>query len=100
MVYMLRMLRCLVPAVVLSLGLAAWPAGAEEPAPRPGYELPTPKRGYSYPDCYCTDSEGRRVELGETVCLTIGSRQVLARCDMSANNPTWRYESTDGCPGV
>ena len=93
------MKRCLVLAGAVSLALAAWPAAAEEPGARPGYSPPPPKQGYSYPDCYCTDSEGNRVELGQTACLTIGSRQVQARCDMSANNPAWRYE-TEGCPGV
>ena len=60
---------------------------------------PPAKEGYSYPDCFCTDSAGKRVELGERACLIIGSRRVLARCDMSVNNPTWRHES-EGCPGV
>ena len=86
-------------AGALSLGLAASAAWAESPRPNPNYTPPPPKQGYSYPDCYCTDSEGRRVEMGETACLTIGSKQMLARCDMSVNSPTWRYE-TEGCPGV
>ncbi|HUF86984.1 MAG TPA: hypothetical protein VMM59_06350 [Thermohalobaculum sp.] len=98
---MLVMHRMLVPAVVLSLGLAAWPAVADGPKANPYYNPPRPKQGYSYPDCYCTDSTGGRVEMGQTACLTIGQRQVLARCDMSVNNPTWRYESVEeGCPGV
>jgi hypothetical protein len=74
-------------------------AGEIGPVANPNYTPTPPKDGYSYPDCYCTDSAGKRVELGETACLTIGSRHVLARCDMSVNNPTWRTES-DGCPGV
>lgn len=90
---------CLVLLGALSLGLVASHAAAEEAGGNPDYIPPPPKQGYSYPDCYCTDSAGNRVELGETACLTIGPRQVLARCDMSANNPTWRYE-TEGCPGV
>ena len=84
------------------LGVAAvlvLATSAQGPVPSPDYDPPTPKQGYSYPDCFCTDSDGRRVELGETVCLSIGSRRVQARCEMSANNPAWRYE-TEGCPGV
>jgi hypothetical protein len=69
------------------------------PGGNPNYTPAPPKEGYNYPDCYCTDSAGRRVELGEMACLTIGTRQVLARCDMSVNNPTWRHQ-TEGCPGV
>ena len=60
---------------------------------------PPAKEGYSYPDCYCTDSEGERVELGQHVCLQIGSRQVWALCDMSVNNPTWRHDGA-ACPSV
>ncbi len=97
MVYILCMYRCLVLLGALSLGAAAPPA--EGAGAGPDYAPPPPKQGYSYPDCYCTDSAGDRVELGETACLTIGPRQVLARCDMSANNPAWRYEG-EGCPGV
>ena len=65
----------------------------------PNFTQPPAKEGYSYPDCYCTDSTGKRVEMGQTACLQIGSRQVLARCDISVNNPTWRYKS-EGCPSV
>ena len=93
------MCRCLVLSVTFALGLAGWPAAAQDAGTAPGYERPVPKQGYSYPDCYCTDSEGKRVELGQTACLSIGSRRVLARCEMAANNPAWRYE-TEGCPGV
>lgn len=58
-----------------------------------------PKEGYSYPDCFCTDSDGRRVELGQVACLNVGSGQVLARCGQSLNVTTWR-RIQDGCPGV
>jgi len=63
------------------------------------YNPPPPKKGFKYPDCFCTDSTGKRVELGRTSCLKIGSQQVLARCGMSLNNPTWRRIS-EGCPSV
>ncbi|MEM6762030.1 MAG: hypothetical protein AAF615_04060 [Pseudomonadota bacterium] len=61
------------------------------------FRAPPPKDGYSYPDCYCTDSSGRRVELGQQVCLTVGRRSVLAVCGMSLNNPAWRFQD-EGCP--
>ena len=64
-----------------------------------GYSPPKPKKGFRYPDCFCTDSEGKRVELGRMTCLQIGSQQFMARCDMSLNNPTWRRVS-EGCPSV
>ena len=41
-------------------------------------------------DCYCTDSTGGRVELGEEICLVVDGRAFLARCEMSLNNPIWR----------
>ncbi len=79
--------------------LLAAPALAGSPQPNPNYNPPPAKEGFSYPDCYCTDSKGQRIELGQRACLTIGTREVLARCDMSVNNPTWRMEN-EGCPGV
>lgn len=88
------------------LMLAAAPAAAEPPATRayvppanPNYTPAPPKQGYSYPECYCTDSVGQRVDIGQTACLQIGSRQVLARCDTSVNLTTWRTIG-EGCPGV
>ena len=47
-------------------------------------------------DCYCTDTQGLRVELGEVICLTVGGRSFMAQCDMSLNVPTWR-ETGQGC---
>ena len=41
-------------------------------------------------ECYCTDTLGARVELGEVTCLTVGGRIFLARCEMSLNVPIWR----------
>jgi hypothetical protein len=83
---------------MLGTVFAAGSAVAGPPA-NPNYSPPPAKDGYTYPDCYCTDSKGQRVDMGKTACLIIGSRRVLARCDMSVNNPTWRPES-EGCPGV
>ncbi|WP_239031764.1 hypothetical protein [Paroceanicella profunda] len=48
------------------------------------------------PDCYCTDSSGARVELGDTRCLRVDGRSFLARCAMSLNVPAWR-EVSGGC---
>jgi hypothetical protein len=44
----------------------------------------------NWPDCYCTDRTGARIELGETTCLTVDGRSYLARCEMMLNNPMWR----------
>ena len=47
-------------------------------------------------DCYCTDSSGGRVELGETLCLQVDGRMFMAQCQMSLNVPMWR-EVREGC---
>ncbi len=47
-------------------------------------------------DCYCTDSTGGRIELGETICLEVGGRMFMAQCQMSLNVPMWR-EVQEGC---
>ena len=47
-------------------------------------------------DCYCTDSKGGRVELGEMICLHVDGKSFIAQCQMSLNNPMWRKIS-DGC---
>ena len=47
-------------------------------------------------DCYCTDTSGSRVELGEAICLQVGGRMFTAQCQMSLNVPMWR-ETADGC---
>ena len=87
-------------AGLLLLGLTIGPGhAAAQSIPNPNYSPLPPKEGHAYPDCYCTDSLGQRVDLGQTACLIIGSRRVLARCGMSVNNPAWREES-EGCPGV
>ncbi|MEL6208785.1 MAG: hypothetical protein AAFU72_15185 [Pseudomonadota bacterium] len=67
-------------------------------APR-GWVRPPAKEGYSYPDCYCTDSTGGRVEVGQMACLRIGGREVTSRCEEAENLTIWRHQS-DGCPGV
>ncbi len=85
----------------MCVALATLPniAHAEPPAVTSAqvFHPPPAKDGFSYPDCYCTDSKGRRVEMGERACLTIGDRSFVARCGMSLNNPAWRTEQ-EGCP--
>ena len=94
------MCKTLMIAGLLCLGIALSPGhAAAGPSANPNYAPPPAKEGFSYPDCYCTDSLGQRVEMGQMACLIIGTRRVLARCDMSVNNPTWR-EQSEGCPGV
>lgn len=47
-------------------------------------------------DCYCTDTGGGRVELGEMICLHVDGKSFMAQCQMSLNNPMWR-KIQDGC---
>lgn len=47
-------------------------------------------------DCYCTDRNRNRVELGETICLNVDGRMFMAQCQMSLNVPMWR-EVAEGC---
>ncbi len=46
-------------------------------------------------DCYCTDRTGGRVELGQKICLYVGGRAFMARCEMSLNVPMWRDTGSD-----
>ena len=57
--------------------------------------LPAAGRRYLSPggktvDCYCTDRNHNRVELGETICLQVDGRMFMAQCQMSLNVPMWR----------
>ena len=47
------------------------------------------------PDCFCTDAVGARVEMGQSICLTVGGRAYIARCEMVLNNPAWRDTGAD-----
>lgn len=47
-----------------------------------------------WPDCYCTDKTGARIELGEEICMRVDGRSFTARCEMSLNNPMWRETGT------
>lgn len=83
--------------IVVVIGAAAPTAGVADTLASPSFRPPPPKEGHRYPDCYCTDSDGRRVEMGEMACLRLGERRVLAQCGMSQNSPAWRPQR-DGCP--
>jgi len=47
-------------------------------------------------ECFCTDTQGARVELGEQICLFVNGRAFMALCDMSLNVPIWR-DTGVGC---
>lgn len=47
-------------------------------------------------ECYCTDTSGGRVDLGQTICLQVDGRMFMAQCQMSLNVPMWR-EVQQGC---
>lgn len=47
-------------------------------------------------ECYCTDRNGDRVEMGEMICLQVDGKMFMAQCQMSLNVPMWRKIS-DGC---
>ncbi|EET46748.1 hypothetical protein TR2A62_0951 [Thalassobium sp. R2A62] len=47
-------------------------------------------------ECFCTDSSGGRIELGESICLQVDGRMFTAQCQMSLNVPMWR-ETQQGC---
>ena len=48
------------------------------------------KTGGKVIECYCTDSAGGRVELGQSICLIVDGRAFMAKCEMALNNPIWR----------
>ena len=47
-------------------------------------------------ECYCTDTQGARVEIGDEICLFVDGRAFMALCDMSLNVPIWR-DTGAGC---
>ena len=71
--------------LLILIGLLATPAWADVVGP-----------GGKVQDCYCTDSKGSRVELGEMICLQVDGRMFMAQCQMSLNVPMWR-EVQEGC---
>ena len=70
---------------ILFLALLAAPAQADVKGPN-GKVI----------ECYCTDTQGVRVELGQQICLTVNGRAFMAVCDMSLNVPIWR-DTGNGC---
>ena len=99
-------MRYMISIVALSVGLAGFAGGAlaEEPRYTPAqasneFIPPKPKEGFRYPDCFCTDSTGKRVDVGRMACLTIGRESFTAKCSKSLNNTIWRRVS-EGCPSV
>ena len=71
--------------LLLALGALAPTAGLGD----------VPSGGRTIP-CYCRDSVGGRVEMGEEACLVVDGRPFMARCEMALNVPAWR-ETGDGC---
>ncbi|MEM8749075.1 MAG: hypothetical protein AAGF28_02155 [Pseudomonadota bacterium] len=49
-----------------------------------------------WPECFCTDRQGKRRELGDIICLTVDGRSYQAKCIMAQNNPFWR-DLNKGC---
>lgn len=47
-------------------------------------------------ECFCTDRNGARIELGQMICMQVDGRMFTAQCQMSQNVPMWR-EVTNGC---
>lgn len=47
-------------------------------------------------ECYCTDTQGSRVELEQEICLFVDGRAFMARCEMALNVPIWR-DTGRGC---
>ena len=62
----------------------------------PGLALADVNQGGKTVDCFCTDSGGDRIELGQTICLQVDGRMFMAQCQMSLNVPMWR-EVQEGC---
>lgn len=74
------------PALALfTILAAALPAAAEVASPA-GRVI----------ECYCTDTGGARVEMGESICLRVDGRMFMAKCEMSLNVPMWR-DTGQGC---
>lgn len=71
--------------LALILGLAASPGLADITGP-----------GGKVIECYCTDTQGSRVELGQEICLFVNGRAFMALCEMALNVPIWR-DTGIGC---
>lgn len=100
---MMRPARALTLATLAASTLAAWGAAQAPVAAQQATGPVAPATAQASPhgpgnavDCYCTDRQGARVELGQTICLFVDGRSFTARCEMSQNNPTWR-DTGEGC---
>ncbi|MEP5730039.1 MAG: hypothetical protein ABJL67_11800 [Sulfitobacter sp.] len=71
--------------LIFFAALTALPAAADVTSP-----------SHKTVDCYCTDRNHNRIELGETICLQVDGRMFMAQCQMSLNVPMWR-EVQQGC---
>ncbi|MEL6947837.1 MAG: hypothetical protein AAFO73_09420 [Pseudomonadota bacterium] len=99
-----QLVRRLIPTLLLSVLISSAfvaapmllkPASAEELAPtvRTSPVTWASMRAQSktkWPECFCTDRYGKRHELGDIICLTVGGRSYEAKCIMAQNNPFWR----------
>ena len=47
-------------------------------------------------ECFCTDTQGARHDIGDIICLTVDRRSFLAKCAMAENVPIWR-DQKQGC---
>ncbi len=47
-------------------------------------------------ECFCTDTQGYRHEIGDIICLTVDGRSYMAKCIMAQNVPFWRDQEM-GC---
>ena len=85
--------------MLILLLLPGWAFAQDAPVkPKSMAELYPPLPGVEY---YCTDTEGRRVDLGGVICITASCQTWMARCEMAASNrmAMWR-KTQEGCPGV
>jgi len=71
--------------VAIILSLAANPVMADITGP-----------GGKVIECYCTDTQGARVDLGQEICLFVNGRAFMALCEMALNVPIWR-DTGVGC---
>lgn len=51
----------------------------------------------SDPPCTCRYRDGTKYQLGQMVCIDVGSQAYLARCERNLNVTTWQ-KLQDGCP--
>ena len=89
----IRFISLILPGAVM-LSLAAGSFAAAQNNPNLGKQKRTGP--IKWPECYCTDRYGKRHELGDVICMTVGDRTYEAKCVMAQNNPFWRDQNR-GC---